>query len=153
MKTVFLDLEKTIIHSWDDPVIINEVIVTERLTSIRPDLIGIYSFAIYDDRDRNYFLHSMKQEIEDSFHLKIETSLVFTVQEIANTILKAQVKDIQTFIQTHGKQNSFQEFIITKFKEGEFVLIDDLVENIEVSIDQLNLQFINPFSKTYSKLK
>lgn len=149
MKTVFLDLEKTIIYSWDDPIVINEGIIINQLQLIRPDFVGIYSFAIYDEQDRNIFLKIMKQEIENTLHIKIEPSLIFTVLEIAKTVLKMQTGDVQKFIQTYGKQKSFQEFIKQKFQEGEFILIDDLVENFEIP----NIKFINPFSKTYSKIK
>lgn len=141
MKTVFLDLEKTIIHSWDDPVIINEDMIRKHLQLIQPDLVGIYSFAIYDEQDRNVFLNTIKEEIENTFHLKIEAALIFTVQEIAKTVLKMQTEDIQKFIQTYGKQRSFLEFVKEKFPEGEFILIDDLVENLEIE----NIKLVNPF--------
>ena len=144
MNTVFLDLEKTLIYSWDDPVIINESIIKKTLDAIRPDSIGIYSFAIYDNVDRLHFIESLKQEIESSFQINIDSSLIFTVSEIA----------IQSFIQDYGKQKSFKLFIHQKFETGNYTLIDDLVENLDLQENPiLSIHFLNPFLNLTNKSK
>ena len=154
MTTVFLDLEKTLIHSWEDPVLINENIIRKKLDLLNPDTIGIYSFAIYDDKDRTVFTNSIKQEIESSLHIKIESSFVFTVSEIAETVLNKKSPDIQSFIQEYGKQKSFEQFIHQKFQSGNFTLIDELVENLDLYENQiLSIHFLNPFLKISAKSK
>lgn len=153
MKTVFLDLEKTIIYSWDDPMSINEDIIKDQLRNINPDRIGIYSFAIYTEEDKEIFFRTMKEEIENIFQCKIDSNLIFTVQEIADTIGKKKNQDVQSFIKSYGKQKSFQEFINQKFAEGEFILIDDLVDNLAFFENKLHIQFINPFVKVHSNIK
>ena len=154
MNTVFLDLEKTLIYSWDDPVIINESIIKKTLDAIRPDSIGIYSFAIYDNVDRLHFIESLKQEIESSFQINIDSSLIFTVSEIAEIVLKKEYPDIQSFIQDYGKQKSFKLFIHQKFETGNYTLIDDLVENLDLQENPiLSIHFLNPFLNLTNKSK
>ena len=51
MTTLFLDLEKTIIHSWDDTIIINEERITDIIRRINPNKIGVYSYAKYKKKD------------------------------------------------------------------------------------------------------
>jgi hypothetical protein len=147
MTTLFLDLEKTIIYSWYDPVIINEDRITRIIRSIKPDKIGIYSFAIYNNDDLELFYKTIQPEIETTFHIKIESDLTYTVEEMVETILQRNDTDIRKFIQEYGKQKSFSEFIKRKYKEGHFVLLDDLVDNTETLVGNLSIQFINPFLK------
>lgn len=62
-------------------------------------------------------------------------------------VLKLKNSDVRNFIQVYGKQRSFTEFIKNKYKEGNFVLVDDLVENIEISENNIHIQLINPLLK------
>lgn len=147
MTTLFLDLEKTIIHSWDDPMIVNEERVTNKIRSINPDKIGIYSYAIYDRKDLTIFQSTIQEDLENTFQIKIDPTLLVTVEEIADTVKQLKNSDVRTFIQQYGKQKSFSEFIKQKYKVGKFILLDDLVENTEIIEGDLKIQFINPFLK------
>ncbi|MBP7284948.1 MAG: hypothetical protein KBA66_25400 [Leptospiraceae bacterium] len=147
MTTLFLDLEKTIIHSWDDPILINEERIINIIRSVNPSKIGIYSFAIYNKQDLDIFQKTILFALEGALHINIQTDLIFTVEEIADTVLKTKKSDVRNFIQVYGKQRSFTEFIKEKYKEGNFVLIDDLVENKEISENNIRIQLINPILK------
>ncbi len=61
MTTLFLDLEKTIIHSWDDPIIINEERITDIIRRINPNKIGVYSYAIYSQKDLETFQNLIQE--------------------------------------------------------------------------------------------
>ncbi|HMV42908.1 MAG TPA: hypothetical protein PK079_24860 [Leptospiraceae bacterium] len=145
MTTLFLDLEKTMIHSWDDPIIVNEERIMSSIRLVNPDKVGIYSYAIYDKKDLTIFQDTIQYELEKSFQINIDPSLVFTVEEIAETIKQTKNADVRKFIQEYSKQKSFYEFIKNKYRNGKFILIDDLVDNSEVFLGDLNIQFLNPF--------
>lgn len=117
MNTVFLDLEKTLIYSWDDPVIINESIIKKTLDAIRPDSIGIYSFAIYDNVDRLHFIESLKQEIESSFQINIDSSLIFTVSEIAEIVLKKNLQISKALYKIMENKNRLSYSFIKSSKQ------------------------------------
>jgi hypothetical protein len=84
MTILFLDLEKTIIHSWDDPILINEERIIDIIRRINPNQIGVYSFAIYNKNDLDIFQKTILFELECALHIKIEQNLIFTVEDIAN---------------------------------------------------------------------
>lgn len=72
MTTLFLDLEKTMIHSWDDPIIVNEERIMSSIRLVNPDKVGIYSYAIYDKKDLTIFQDTIQYELEKSFQINID---------------------------------------------------------------------------------
>lgn len=82
----FLDLEETVITSWDDPVLMNVSKLREFFSERHISEIHIFSFAVSHDRDRDQFKREMQEMLEQALDVKIVK--VFTVEEIARIIRK-----------------------------------------------------------------
>ena len=69
MKYLFLDLEKTVIDSWDNTIVFNNPKVYETIVSIKPDKVGIYSFAIWNKKDKETFRILLLDELSKVYNI------------------------------------------------------------------------------------
>lgn len=139
-RKVFLDLEETIIESWDNPIIMNHKKISKFLRNLDITHVGIFSFAIWNDEDKvNFERFEIKQMIEQS--LQVFVGKVLTVPEMADEVFWKQgtVIEPMEFIQLWGKQRAFLDWAMMqpRFDEGEqeFILIDDVVSNVTLIDD------------------
>lgn len=128
---IYLDLEGTIIKSWHNPVFINIRKIRKYLRENNVKEIGIYSFAIYDDADRNEFNASMKDSIENLLNVKVIK--VLTVDEIQKIICSSD--NMHNFLTMDlGKYLSFLKYCMVKHKGRVATLIDDAVPDSKVFV-------------------
>lgn len=138
MTTLWFDLEATMIESWDKPFIINQEKIFNFLREFPCDEIGIFSFAIWDDKDREHFNKHFKVVLEELFGIRIVH--IPTKQELFQAIKKANGKqfDFQDFFDFWGKENGFSDWIRAT-QTGTHILIDDMVEDCEMKFKNCHI--------------
>ena len=131
MTTLWLDIEGTIIKSWEEPFIINQEKIQNLICEFLPDEIGVFSFAIWNDKDREFFKDQIGPHLEKIFGIQI--THIPTKQEVFQAIKKANKKqfDFDDFCDFWGKENGFSDWIRAT-NSGTHILIDDLVEDCEI---------------------
>jgi hypothetical protein len=128
---VFLDLEDTIITSWEDKVLINVDAIHAWLDSRLDDhrTIQIFSFAIWDDKDKKHFVDSgMKTMIEKALNVEVTEWLsIEEMQQIVEEWSGIRFLDRLDFMQLHGKHWSFIKVCLAREQNHRCILVDDAV--------------------------
>lgn len=128
---IFLDLENTVIESWDCLVPMQDNInAIEKYISNDDSIIGVFSFAIWDSHDVSVFMRDvypllpilterlgivmhmddLKKKLSEEFHVTV-------VDE-----------DFVTFLRKEYAFEIYVKFLVDAgLSENEFVLIDDVV--------------------------
>lgn len=129
-RIVFLDLEETVIVSWQNPAMINIEKVRAFFRADKVTEVHIFSFAIDNDNDKQHFeLSGMRKQIEDMLEIKIVANP--SVQEIMRFCRKhtGNTFDMREFKLLWGKMRAFHDFCNANFKGCECWLLDDVVPN------------------------
>lgn len=141
MKTFWLDLEETVIKSWDEPFLINIQKIKDLIVQTECQNFGIFSFAIWDDNDKKFALTHFVPMIEDTFGIKI--SEIPTKIELFKSIKMSKNKqfDFDDFNDFWNKENAFVDWIRATHT-GTHILIDDMVEDCEMCFHGCNIKMI-----------
>jgi|GEM_PF-3636301 len=126
---VFLDLEETVITSFDEGLLCNLDLVKRFLTKHNTSKVSIFSFAIWNSKDREEFHRGIRRNIERG--LGVEVISVPTVEEIAASIKRGNKThfSIHDIISIWGKHRAFFDWC--KFEEvDDCILLDDVVPNL-----------------------
>lgn len=135
MRNIFFDLEGVLIESWLDPVILMNIMPLFANADCLVNVINIFSFAIYDDSDRERFNNEIRPRIEDAFGKKV--GLVLTRDDIITAVNdKFPGRHIGKYELTdfYDKETAFQAYVRSLHNPGEYVLIDDCVEDTRLII-------------------
>lgn len=138
MRThIFLDLEQTVIDTWESQRLINIEQVTNKLRDQPHDAVmHIFSFALWDEKDERNFRSDLEIRLMQA--LGVHTRfIVHTVDQIGEALLRSTkvLWDRRDLITCLGKQDAFMQFCRSKFDKDVFcVLIDDMVIN-SVTVD------------------
>ena len=148
-KVIFLDLENTIILSWDDFLnnpyngLINEKSIRKYLKSINCKEIRIFSHAIYDCDDLRLFHRDMCRMIEILLNVK-----VVHVETVINLIVQQRLGNMtaSAYCRMFSKTDSFTRYLETQSDSNtdfEYVLIDDEVVDKRLNCVSYEVEFIN----------
>ena len=148
-KVIWLDLEETIINNWNDGLFtyhthqLKQWLKKQDVTSV-----NIFSFAIYDVKDKAHFLSSgMKTSIEQALGVIIdEVPSVADIQAQVYKYESVKYDSLYEFIQLNGKQWGFIKFCQLS-PDQHNILIDDAVLTCTFINDktQQKTQLINVF--------
>lgn len=129
---LWLDLEQTIISIWDDPVVCNVEKIKEFVANHQPTEINIFSFACWNNKDRDHFNLTMREWLNREFNFTLNR--IHTCEEVMDRIFwsKGTVFTLSEFTAIWGKEKAFNDWIVETEEEGEFVLIDDVVANVTI---------------------
>lgn len=130
MTILFLDLEDTIIESWDNPVLMNVEKIREWIESHSFSEIRLFSFAVHCDRDIHIFETQMREAIERVLNIKIHPQVFATgnhYKEIGKHF-KESITHNELF-EVIGKYRSFIAWCNIHFKENHCVLLDDAFDD------------------------
>jgi len=135
-KHVFLDLEQTLIDSWDNPFTFNQskhIRFTLQHLSFRPTNFHLFTWAINNQSELRQFKSQTLPHIEKEFRIKIDHIILKDeCLQITKNIRKIQVLDEFDLSQLIGKGDAFFDFC--KFHQiTDSVLFDDTVENSKLS--------------------
>ena len=133
MNSIFLDLEETIIQSWYDPTLVNVGRIKHTLHKVF-DIreVGIFSFAVGNERDRETTIKYLVPVIERALEVTVDLNRIVTCEEM-----------VQNSKELHGcHYESWADYINVVGKGGAFIdhcrlhqvglnsiLIDDCVRN------------------------
>lgn len=127
---LFLDLEDTIINSWQDPTVMEHNIhnIKRLIKFWELSQVSIFSFAIYDDLDKETFVESLKINLEEALGVKIvEWLSVKEMQMIVQEYDGVRYDNHLEFIQLKGKHGAFIDVCLARENDDTCVLIDDCV--------------------------
>jgi hypothetical protein len=135
-QILFLDLEETIIRSWDKPFLINVDKIYAFIMDHQFDSVNIFSYAIYGQDDvKTFNSYAYRDVIEDYLGVKIE--LVPTCEEIYRSycnVMKRVALDGDSVHDFCTKEIGFHYYCRDKFENAYCVLLDDTVEHTSVTI-------------------
>jgi hypothetical protein len=159
---MFLDLEQTIIDNWQDAYLylpfrvrawLDRMLNEQTAFNLRP--VGIFSFAIYNDKDKATFEDEMKHALELGLSIKITEWP--SVEEMARTSQlytgtkwcggkEMSTLDLIDFIQIRGKVGAFEDWCMAQpGNDITYILLDDVVPNKTVIDHKRNIkiEYIN----------
>ena len=135
--TCWLDLEQTIIASWDDVFLINVTTIRDFLKSRNITEVGIFSFAIYNEADKEEFRKNVKPIIELALGVTVTTypsvQDMIRVEKQFTGVRFDQPYEVTEYIHLRGKKDAFINYIqgICEFETA--ILIDDVVPDLTLS--------------------
>lgn len=151
MTIFLLDLEETVIDNWEDCNIILPNIEKIKSLGINKrckEKVGIFSWAMWNERDLDRFNDKLREPLEDVLDIKFDSDLVFTMERISEIVLILRKKkmSIEDMFDIFGKE----ECLLTMFRFGLFgdrttFLIDDKVDHLLKfeKADKTALHFLN----------
>ena len=139
---IFLDLEATIIeniHKRDE--IFENIDFIKKEIQNRKDSLGIFSFALQNEKDFNMFISELKKPIEKIFERNIDFVFISSNENFKNLLQKDGInifddEDAMTFFGKNQKERSFELFCNFELQKSA-ILFDDTVSNKKI-FDFLN---------------
>lgn len=156
MKHLFLDLEDTIItpvlNGWLNVNLINKDRINRIKNEFNPDVVDIFSFAIWNQFELNAFNLNVRPRIEDALGVKL--NLVPTVDDdiikwcCSVLHMSADVVDFSEMSAFWGKGEAFRLSCRHLFKntwstlnqDTEVILLDDAVINEKFEWPDLHIR-------------
>lgn len=138
---IWLDLEETIINNWDDAWLTHHVPkIKAWLDYHKPTKINIWSFAIWSEEDRDYFVNSgMKEVISNELGYRISKyPSMLDMMKWAKEYDGIHYENVHEFAQLNGKTWSFVKFGVLQQNKKLF-LIDDAVPHLEMKVPDNNV--------------
>jgi hypothetical protein len=139
---VFLDLEETVIVSWHDRYFTNVQKVRDWLKEHQITEVGIFSFAIYNDADKEIFEKEIKVGLADAFGISITTwPSVLEMMKIDTKFTgdrwfdpRSVGQGVTDYINTRGKQQGFINFANAMYPDARNIaLLDDVVQDVTLT--------------------
>lgn len=126
---VYLDLEGTVLTNFDDPVLMNVQRVKDFLDSLNVKVVSVFSFAVYDERDKETFAREMQPMLERA--LGVTVMECPSVDDMMAEVFHQTGCQFgrQEFLTAYGKENAFRAFVKATQDSGTFLLLDDVVED------------------------
>jgi hypothetical protein len=126
----FLDLEGTIIDTWNSPSIINHQL--KKL--LENKTWHIFSFALLDEKDQNFFNNTLKNEIEKTFNCQVVADILINEITIAVALLQhiflRDIAEVIDYRNTLGKSIMLLKYIkLIGLQDHKITFIDDMIEN------------------------
>lgn len=144
---IFLDLEETVIDSWQSGMLIRSSQVRDFLKEQNATNVTIFSFAVWDSNDQQVFDKQHRRALQKSLDTGIV--LVPTVQDFmaADTKLTGVNwhGDVTEFICLRGKVGAFINWCKLHHPTTNCLLVDDIVPNMDIIDHDTNttIKFIN----------
>ena len=129
---VFLDLEQTVITSWDEGLLLNATKVREFLAEQNVTNFTVFSFAVWDDKDKVNFERLHRRGLERALDCKVAACpSVEDFMQADTELTGVHFDSLTDFISIRGKVGAFTNWV--RFKGlGNSVLVDDVVPNIDI---------------------
>lgn len=127
---VFLDLEETVIDSWNSGLLINVQKLKDFLNEQKVKEVRIFSFAIWDEADQRDFAARLLDPIERALGVGVLScpsvaELLRVEKEFTSTFFDS----LTDFISLRGKTGAFRTWCEAMHPGEVSVLIDDVVPN------------------------
>lgn len=133
---VFLDLEETLIDSWDEgnTLLFNVEKVKSLLTNVGASTVtlGLMSWAVWDSKDKFTFNEKFRKPLEDALGFQFDTNFVWSMEDWQHEASKATGKFLtkEDLFDVCGKQELlFLMRNCKKFTNKHVHLVDDKVDH------------------------
>lgn len=145
-RILFLDLEQTVIDVWHEANIIHEQVpfIKEVIQKFKPKDIGIFSFAIDNENDKEEFKQRMKLDIEKVIEREINMKHVISVQEMIKFVKKVNHThgmDFEDFFTWFNKEKALIDCLKAMDFQGQACLIDDTVDTSIFANRNMSISF------------
>lgn len=135
--TCWLDLEQTIIASWDDVFLINVTTIRDFLKSRNITEVGIFSFAIYNEADKEEFRKNIKPIIELALGVTVIAwpsvrDMIRVEKQYSGVVFDSEY-EVHDYIQLRGKKDGFINYVNATCEFETAILIDDVVPDLTLS--------------------
>lgn len=141
MKTIFLDLEETVIQSIDNPILLHENISKIKSFISSEDKIILFSFALWERKDLTEHLSELIFSEFGSFDVVWKMDLFPLFQK------RFGIKDILDFMDfSNDKELCFQMFILEEILSGrcgECIFFDDRIRTFDLRINSVLVKFVS----------
>lgn len=131
---VFLDLEETVIESWDNPLFINARKIRSFLRQRGVSEISIFSFAIHNQKDKDDFNNHLKSNLQDLLGVTIRP--VQSLEDFCAIIRRGHGGAVWEPFElglVWGKFRSFVDVCTSVAPRGSVnILIDDMVDDVRI---------------------
>lgn len=131
---IFLDLEETVIDSWQSGLLVNSHKVRDFLADQQVSNVTIFSFAVWNDEDQKTFAKEHQRSLQKA--LDTHVAECPTVQDFmqADTRLTGVHwhGDVTEFITLRGKMGAFVNWCKLHHPNHNCVLVDDVVDNVDI---------------------
>jgi hypothetical protein len=137
----FLDLEETVIRSFDNPRLVNIEKVKKFLHNHGATELHIFSYAIHSEADRTIFNRDIKPRLEEILELPIVSCP--TIPEVMKAdyeltgLFFSPTSEVTEYIYTRGKTYGFINYVNNKYNYTRAVLIDDTVADMTITYRNL----------------
>lgn len=133
-KSLFIDLEGTVIGSWNDPRLINEDSVRKFIRWQDVDHVNIFSFAIWTQKDLEQFHRVLQPQLESALDTRIINVPMVADMMAVDTDQTSMVFDNACdFITTRTKKDAFIAWVNTNWPQHDCILVDDVVPDITIT--------------------
>lgn len=135
-KQVWVDLEETVINNWNDGFLLTHTHKIRKYLNLHEvSDIRIWSFAIWNDKDKTEFVDSgMKKSLEIALDVNIiEYPSVEEIQKLVFHYENTRYDSRSEFMSMNGKFWSFVKYCMGHQIGNHCVLIDDAVPDWRMS--------------------
>jgi hypothetical protein len=139
MKTkFFFDLEETLITDWHDPVLCKVQRVKQWITDNNVKQAGVFSWAVWDQKDVDVFNSTLKNWLEGVFEVEF-VEVVPKKDAVREVCVVKGLQhnndlDLLDAASIFGKHGIFTEWCLARERDCVCVLLDDAVPD-RVTID------------------
>ena len=129
---IFLDLEETVITSWDEGLLCNSSRVRDFLTEHDAKSFTVFSFAVWNDKHKQDFERLHRRGLERGLDCRVASCPSTEDFMKADTALTGVHFDSVTdFISIRGKVGAFTNWVrFNGIKHA--ILVDDVVPNVDI---------------------
>lgn len=132
MISLHLDLEETVIDSWESMTILPSKInaIASLAKSLQISEFSVFSFAVWNAQDQAEFARYLQPILERM--LRMECIGCPTVDDIMEadrrqTNVRFDEGELGEWIAVRGKADAFRNFILQRGTVGTHILVDDVV--------------------------
>lgn len=148
MKQMFLDIEGTLVEDMNHPrfIVHNIQKIKDKIDLFQPEKISTFSFALWEEKDFiqwNQISNTLSKNTGMNIAPQSFDLLDLKLEFLRDLIGKASEQEIWDFNKLLNKERMFEWFIRKNFKQGHFILFDDLVPNKTIILDELTIEFID----------
>lgn len=144
-KKLFLDLEETLIESWNNPTLLPEKVSVIREFCKEHSITEatMFSLAIFDEREVEFFNKHFKEWLEKHLEISLQALALEVVfkEIISKNGILANMNELSDIFIFNMKEQAFTEWIFKKEdKNVEFILFDDMIQNKDIFIRDKNVK-------------
>lgn len=151
-SVLYLDLECTIIDVFSAGNLMNVNKIRHILQDYGINEVGIFSFAVLDNKDRKDFYHRIAPSIEEALGVKI--IMCPTIHDMMRADFNITGNkwntdnrlDVSEWVNLRGKVDAFHLWAKKNGKPNDkYILVDDVVPNMAMHYEDTNLwvKYIN----------